>query len=153
MASTERPYREPAPIYKDVWDWDIVLVHGDVKIIGNSHEHIDGCAWQAFGAKCRCGDGPLLSSPVVDKNGRPLSDGSPYSILPQTGEGAIYLDAGPGSAIPVMSGKTYRLNGPRGHHDAFAPGSIFLIYGENEKEEVEPEQGIAERFFAWLRGG
>ena len=138
-------YREPSPIYKDVWDWDIVLVHGDVKIIGNANEHLDGCAWKSYGAKCRCGEGPLLSSPVLDKNGRRLSDGAPYSALPETGDGKIYLDAGHGSEIPVMSGKTYRLNGPRGHHDGYAPGSIWLVYADPEPEPPKPLG-----FWGWL---
>lgn len=120
-------YRELAPIYRDVWDWDIVLLHGDVKVVGNSSCHIDGCAWKVSGADCQCGDGPLISSPVVDRHGRRLN-GNPYVAGKRCRDGAIYLDACSGSEIPVLSGKIYRLNGPRGYHPNYAPGSIWLVY-------------------------
>lgn len=149
MATTENAYREHVPIYEDVWDWDIVLVHGNVKVIGTSFSHLDHCAWKEYGANCRCGEGPKLSSPVVDKNGRQLSDGAPYSVEPKTGDGKLYIDAGPGSEIPVMSGKTYRLNGPRGHHDGFAPGSIWVVYAEPEPTP-EPDPTLLDRLFSWI---
>ena len=125
-------YRENEPIYREVWDWDIILVHGDVKIIGRGHDHLDRCGYAEYGVSCSCGKEPKLSSPVVDENGRRLQDGAAYSAEPATGDGRRLLEACDGTEINVMSGKTYRLRGERGHHDGYAPGSIWHVYAEPE---------------------
>jgi len=123
-------YREQAQIYRDVWEWDIVLVNGDVKIIGRTHDHLDNCI-QVGEYSCGCSfDTPKLSSPVVDGLGKRLEE-SAYSGEPTTGEALHLLDAGTGSQIPVLSGKTYRLNGPRTHHSSFTVSSIWNVYAQH----------------------
>lgn len=127
-------YREPEPVYREVWDWDVVILHGDVKVIGASAGHLDHCAWETWGAKCSCGEGPRLSSPVVDANGRKLMEGGYKGD--ETGEARALLGLDDGSLVPVMSGKTYRLCGPRRWqgHDSFALSSIWRVYAEPEVE-------------------
>jgi hypothetical protein len=130
---------------KDVWDWDIVIMHGSVKIIGRSGEHLDDCVFQQFGAKCHCLDEPTVSSPILNILGNPMRD-SAYQGEPLTGEARPLLDADNGSQIVVKSGKTYRLRGPRKEHDGYSSGSIWVVYAE------DPQPSRWQRFLSWLRG-
>lgn len=140
-------YREHEPVYRDVWDWDIVLVHGDVKIVGRILGHVDGCVYQEYGAKCQCQDGPILSSPVLDCFGKRIVD-SPYSGKPVTGEARPLLCVGEGTEITVMSGKTYRLRGPRKEDSAgYSAGSIWRVYA---LADAESEPTRWQKFLSWI---
>lgn len=144
------PYREPAPLYQDIWEWDIVIVHGDVKIIGRNNIHIDHCAYLTYGARpCGCEfEKAKTSSPIV-RFGRRLVD-SPYKGEPVTGDARPLLTAKDGTTISVLSGKTYRLNGPRATHKTFSPGSIWKVYAEADAE-LEPEPTRWQRFLTWWK--
>lgn len=129
-------YREEAPRYEELRDWDIVAVHGNVRLIGTASTHVDGCVKQIWGSKCQCFDrGPRLSSPVVDEYNRPLQEGRDR-YDPPTGEAQHLLDAGPGTEVPVKSGKMYLLVGPRKveGHDSYALMSIFYLYPQWEEK-------------------
>ena len=136
-------YRENEPVYQDIWEWDIVLLYGRVKLIGHTYAHLDRCVYNQFGAKCQCMmESPKLTSDLVDKNGRPFQDG--HLEGQETGEARVLLGVGEGSEVPVLSGKIYRLKGPRKieGYDSYAPLSIWCVYAE-----PEPKQG----FWASLR--
>lgn len=143
-------YREPAQKHVDVYEWDIVLAHGAVRVVGLSTEHLDNCRYQTWGAPCGCRDGkPRVSSPVVCANTRRVLKEIWFSGDPTTGEGRHLLDVGPGSTIPVMSGKSYRLVGERKveGHQGFASGSIFRVYPEEDRAKAEEE---ARSGMGWL---
>lgn len=128
------PYRQQVSLYQDVWDWDIILLHGDVNIICMA----TGCLWEDdIHHDCDCMEKPRLSSPVLDRFGKRMEEGS-YKGDELTGEARPLLDVWPGSEIPVMSGKTYRLNGPRKSHDGFSSGSIWLVYAEEDQPDPPP---------------
>jgi hypothetical protein len=135
-------YREAVPVFEDVRDWDVVIVHGSVRIVGWVGSHLSGCPWEEFGRKCWCFKHARFSSPVVDSYGREL-EVQPYRGSPVTDAARHLLSLGPGSEIRVLSGKTYRLVGPRrgpgrfpGDYtdlgDPLADRSIWIIYMEEE---------------------
>jgi len=129
------------------------VVHGDVKIVGRNHAHLDGCIQQTFGAKCKCSyDEPRLTSPILDQFGKRMHEDMYDPLGPKgTGEARALLGCGPGSEIPVMSGKTYRLNGPRHEYlesPGWSKGSIWVVYVEPEPEP-EPPPRWWQRIFAW----
>lgn len=115
-------YRAVAITYSDVWEWDIILVHGDVKIVGRNYAHLNNCAL-SFGASCTCGYGePKMTSPILTDLGKRLHEDMYEPLGPEgTGEAHYLLDAKDGDVVPVLSGKTYRLCGPRVPSD----GSIW----------------------------
>ncbi len=125
-------YREPEPIFSELREWDVLLVHDDVKFIGMSHEHVDRC-YHEDGFECDCHKKPRMSSPVVDRFGRRLSQDPWTPEAP--GDGRALLDVRPGSEVPVLSGKLYRLVGPRRTvgYDSWASASIFHVYAEAPK--------------------
>lgn len=126
-------YRENEPIYQDIWEWDIIMLHGVVKLIGHTYAHLDHCVYNEFGAKCQCMKGlPKLTSDLVDKNGRPFEEGRWEGQ--ETGEARALLGVEEGDELPVLSGKVYRLKGPRKAvgYDSYAPASIWHIYAEPE---------------------
>lgn len=138
-------YREPELVYRDIWEWDIITIHGAVNVMGRNHSHLDDCVWELYGAKCSC-DEPKISSPVVDKNGRQLEEG--WYRGDATGEARVLLGVEDGSLIPVKSGKVYRLRGPRKveGYDSYAPASIWLVYAEPEPEPLGFWASLRERF-------
>jgi hypothetical protein len=140
------PHREPTPPYQDVWDWDIVLVHGEVKIMGFTTE----CLWRGDPHPgCDCKDSLKISSSVLDRFGKPLED-SAFSDEPVTGAARPLLACGPGSELRVKSGKTYRLCGERKQHDGgFGRGSIWLVYAEADAKDAVPPRWW-ERVKGWL---
>lgn len=145
------PYRDENPVYQDIWEWDLVIVHGDVKIIGRNHVHLDHCAFREFGASnCGCDfDQRKVSSPILDRFGKRMRD-APYHGDPVTGDARPLLDAGHGTEIPVMSGKTYRLNGPRRtEQDSYTSGSIWGVYAEADAPEPTPTGW--QRFLTWWK--
>lgn len=142
------PHREPTPPYQDVWDWDIVLVHGQVKILGFTTE----CLWRGEAHPgCDCKDSLKVSSSVLDRFGKPLED-SPFRGDPVTGAARPLLACGPDSQLRVKSGKTYRLCGERKYHEgAFGSGSIWRVYARADAEAA-PKPTRWQRLRAWLGG-
>ena len=86
-----------------------------------------------------------MSSPVVDEYKRPLKE-APY--YPWTGVAQHLLSVTDGSLLPVMSGKSYRLNGPRVSHEGFHGASIWKVYADREPEEEK--RGVLQRMLDWL---
>ena len=126
------PYREHVPKYTDVWDWDIILFYGMIKIVGFTTDHLDHCASQTFGAKCKCNTGSKISSPVM-RYGKQLEQDFYDENKP--GDGRLLLEAKDGMVLQVRSGKAYRLVGERVEHEVWKDASIFNVY----REEPEPE--------------
>lgn len=123
-------YRVPQETCTEVRDWDIILMHGSVRVMGMSHDHLRGCFRQEFGGRCKCYEQPRISSPVVCPNTRrPLVE-SWWSTDEPTGEARHLLEATDGTEVPVLSDKVYRLVGPRNveGYDSYACGSIFHVY-------------------------
>ena len=130
-------YRKPEPIYQEVWDWDIISIYGNIKILHKRH----GCMWPedcSYNSckTCDCHEILRLSSPVIDKNGRELNEnhyGDPYN--PYTREAEYLLPSKEGSIIPCLSGKLYKLVGPRVEDPTYKGGSIWTIYNASEPKE------------------
>lgn len=122
-------YRDEALHEVEVWDWDVVLMHGTVRVVGMSHEHLKNCAKQ-YGGGCRCGENARISSPVVCPQTRQVLKESWWEDQMTTGSARHLLEAKEGTVIPVSSGKVYRLVGPRKveGHDNLAYGSIWRVY-------------------------
>lgn len=135
MSAEHQVYRVPSEETVDVYDWDIVMTHGTVRVMGMSHAHVRGCVAEQFGAKCTCCDGPRTSSPIVCAGTRRVLEESWYSNEPTTGQARHLLLVGPGCKVTVKSGKVYRLVGPRKRegYDGFASGSIFHVYPKEDR--------------------
>ena len=142
------PYRDHNLRYQEVWDWDVIVYpDGSLRVLCMT----DGCLHEDrynphMGAECDCASRSRISSPIVDEYTRPLKEDS-YGPG-RTGAGRPLLGVTAGSAIPVMSGKAYRLNGPRMSHEGFKGGSIWKIYKDPEPE-LEP-QGFFQRVWEWM---
>lgn len=137
------PYRDQNMLYQDVWDWDVIVYpDGSIRVLCMASECANGCLH-----RCHCAERSRMSSPVVDEYKRRLRE-TPYDgVLDGTARHLLGTTAG--SLIPVLSGKHYRLMGPRKHHDGFKNSSIWEIYKEPE-EEVEPE-GFFQRLWGWMQ--
>jgi hypothetical protein len=148
-------YRAPEETYTEVRDWDIVLMHGSVRVMGMTHEHLRGCAWESFGATCDCSSQPRISSPIVCPNTRRQLEESWWSSEPTTGEARHLLDATDGTEVSVLSGKVYRLVGRRRleGHDAYTHSSIFYVYPREDAKahESPPTVGLWTRVMRALR--
>jgi hypothetical protein len=127
-------YRQLVPVVEELYDWDVILLYGDVKLIGMSLTHLPDCGREMY--TCQCLNSPRLTSPVVDAWTRPLRE-STHEGDPVTGEARHLLALDAGDEVPVLSGKTYRLAGPRkvAGYDGFASGSIFRVYAEDVQKE------------------
>lgn len=136
------PYRDPTPLYQDAWDWDVIVYpDGSIRILCWT----TGCLFEYshMGRDCDCAKRSRMSSPVVDEYKRPLKE-APY--YPWTGVAQHLLSVTDGSLLPVMSGKSYRLNGPRVSHEGFHRASIWKVYEEMDKAEEEAgEPGLWRR--------
>lgn len=136
-------YRDHNPRYQDVWSWD-VIVYADrsIRVLCWT----SGCLYDYghMGRDCDCAEKSRMSSPVVDKYGRPLQEGYPWE-----GVARHLLSVTDGSSVPVMSGKAYRVTGPRVAHEGFREASIWEIYKDPEEPEPEPP-GFFYRAWEWL---
>lgn len=122
-------YREPEPYYVDVYDWDILIFSGHLKVCGLVIGHTDRCPRNGgSGYQCLC-DNPILSSPIVGENRRVLTEGC-YEV--ETGDGRALLEKGDGSVLEVKSEKTYRLNGPRVPSEKWHAASIWTVYSAED---------------------
>jgi hypothetical protein len=125
------------PVVEILYDWDVILLYGDVKLIGMSLTHLPDCGHEMY--TCQCLNSPRLTSPVVDAWTRPLRE-STHEGDPVTGEARHLLTLDAGDEVPVLSGKLYQLMGRRkaAGYDGFASGSIFSVYAE----DVQKEPGV-----------
>ncbi len=134
-------YRVAADHVVEVWDWDIILMHGSVYVQGMSRVHLEHCAIKQ-GHPCSCGLGrhPRTSSPVLDPDTHRELKEAWYQGDPLTGEAHFLLSAEDGTVLPVFSGKVYRLVGPRKKegYSGYSSGSIFRVYAEPEPEPEAP---------------
>lgn len=130
-SASDLGYRQFASVVEEIRDWDVILLYGEVKLIGMSLSHFPDCTRQCF-------DSPIITSSVVDKWMRPLRE-SRYKGDLLTGEARHLLTLDAGSEVSVLSGKTYRLMGPRKvtGYDSYAAGSIFRVYIEDVQKEPE----------------
>lgn len=139
------PHRREAPRYQEAWDWDLIVYpDGSLRVICMTN----GCLWENRHPQCNCATKPRISSPVVDRLHRPLLE-TPYSGNGHTGDGLHLLTARAGSEIPVMSGKTYRLHGPRTPHSDFHGASVWEVYREPDPPPPFPK-GLIQRVWEWL---
>ena len=139
-------YREQGVVYQDIWEWDILLVYGDVKIIGRNHAHLDHCSYDV---PCECSFGVQKLSSSIVRNGAVLREDLYEPLGPNgTGQANFLLASRDGDTIEVMSGKTYRLRGPRvPAADPWAGGSIWIAL----TPKPEPEPGAWVRLCRWVR--
>jgi hypothetical protein len=144
MTSAAAPYRDPSVLYQDVWDWDVIVYpDGSIRVLCWTN----GCLYGEYGhigRECDCAERSRMSSPVVDEYKRPLKE-APY--YPWAGTARHLLSVTEGSELTVMSGKSYRLNGPRVSHEGFHGASIWKVY--EEKVEEEP-LSLWQRTLDWL---
>ena len=129
-------YRRETVVYTDAWDWDIVFYFGTLRIFSRTLACVGNGHWN----KCDCAAKKRFSSPIVDLNGRPL----------QAEEWRCLLGSNDGTEIFVMSGKTYRLTGPRHKADGY---SIWLKWEEyvTRVREKQREKNPLYRFWKWLK--
>lgn len=144
------PYREQNALYQDVWDWD-VIVYPDwsIRVLCMTN----GCLYEYghMGRDCDCGEKPRMSSPIVDEYKHPLKEDL---RTPRLGAARCLLGIVEGDSIPVMSGKAYRLNGPRTPHEGFRGASIWEMYKQEVRREVEEEiraGGFFQRLWGWMQ--
>lgn len=130
-------YREAAAVVETLREWDVILLHGGVRLIGLSARHLPYCQIATSPESCRCFSQPPISSPVVDRWKRPLVE-SAYDSKPLTGEARHLLWLADGDEVEAHSGKMYRLEGPRKHagYDALSAASIFRVYAEEDARKV-----------------
>jgi hypothetical protein len=104
-------YRGGATIDHPAYDWDVIWFFGMPKI------HFRNAAgdWRT-------------SSDILDDEGRTLTDGS------------VFADAKDGTRIPVLSGKTYVLTGPRQPYPDHPQLSMLYV------PEPEPRSWMARLF-------
>lgn len=139
------PHRRPSPVLQQAWDWDLIVYpDGSLRVICLTH----GCLYEGnhLGARCECPDRPRMSSPLVDDWGAPLYE-TPYDPA-TTGAGSHLLTARDGTEIRVLSGKTYRLNGPRLPAPNFSGASIWEVY----RDDPPPPERMSRwrRLLEWL---
>ena len=138
------PYRDHNPLYQDAWDWDVIVYpDGSIRVLCWT----TGCLleYSHMGRDCDCAERSRMSSPVVDEYKRPLKE---RAFDPPTGVARYLLGVTDGSTLPVMSGKSYRLNGPRVSHEGFHGASIWKVYADREPEEEK--RGVLQRMLDWL---
>lgn len=144
-------YREESPQYQDVWDWDIILYpDGTLRVICFT----TGCVYSWGHYNCDCPSKSRMSSPIVDEYNRPLKESPYYEGITESAK--FLLDSTEGSEIPVMSGKTYRLTGPRDpkiHARNYAGESVWKYYEEHQRRlerELKLKRSLLARFFEWI---
>jgi len=140
------PHRRESRQYQEAWDWDLIVYpDGSIRVLCFTH----GCLYGGHSYKdCDCADRSRMSSPVVDDYRRPLAE-SPYSGG-ETGAARHLLVAREGTEILVLSGKHYKLAGPRMHHEGFRGASIWEVYREPE-QKPEPRTRWR-RICDWVAG-
>jgi len=132
-------YRTQSPQHQEAWDWDVIVYpDGSIRVLCIASECVHKCSYS-----CDCASKPRISSPIVDEYERPLVE-TPYANV-STGDARHLLTTRSGSLISVMSGKTYRLHGPRVVHQDFASTSIWAIY-----RDPEPHPTWIQRVTGWL---
>lgn len=135
IGSRSTVYREFVPVIEELHQWDVILLHGEVKLIGMAMTHLPRCPREEWLPGCVCFVSARITSSIVDKWKKPLCE-SGYSSDPTTGAARHLLSLEDGDEVEVLSGKVYRLVGPRriNGYDGFASGSIWVVYAEPEKE-------------------
>jgi len=143
-------YREESPVYMDIWDWDIILYYGSIRIVGYTKHHIRGCGHGEFGYSCDCMEALKITSAILDKNKRMLQQNfwKPW----EPGDGRALLGVKEGDALRVHSEKLFRLKGPRQvqGHDAWAPASIWYVYADQEELPEKPKGGFWQTLREWI---
>lgn len=119
-------YRQAAPSHRELWDWDIIAIYSYLHIVGVAA----GCLYEDgdrhFGGKCDCIGRVRRTSQIVGADGiEPPPMGAHGPVL--TPSARRFLGCGEGDEIRVMSGKTYRLAGPRKMHKEYKGASIWEI--------------------------
>lgn len=139
-------YRMQEPEYQNVWDWDIIIYPDrSVRILGISSECATHQEDSYLHGRCQCPrDRPRMSSPVVDEFMAPIREIFDGNMV---GSARHLLDAVEGTTVPVLSGKTYRLIGPRVPQTQLMGASIWDIY--RKKDEGARPLSLLERFKEW----
>lgn len=143
---TYREHTDQHIHYLDIWDWDIIVfADHSVRILGVSSECAIHQEDSFLHGRCNCPpDRPRMSSPVV-KHGVPLKESFRREA---TGAARHLLEAREGTEICVLSGKTYRLCGPRVPEPQPSGMSIWDFY--RDPEEKHEKLSRWERFKLWL---
>lgn len=140
------PYRSATPEYLDVWEWDVIVFPDrTVRIIGVASECAIHQEDSFLYRRCDCPPNrPRMSSPVVE-HGVPLKESFRSE---STGTARHLLHAEDGVKISVLSGKTYRLHGPRVPESPPSGMSLWDFYRDPEDERRKLSRW--ERFKLWL---